>query len=77
MARGTVRWFDSKRGYGFILNKEEKDVFVHYTNLQGEGFRALSQGQMVEYEEFESERGLKSRNVRVVEEKKDDKSKTE
>jgi len=76
MASGTVRWFDSKKGYGFIVNEKGKDVFVHYSSLQGEGFRALKQGQTVEYEEFESDNGLKSDNVRVVEEKQKDKAKT-
>jgi len=74
MASGTVKWFDPKKGYGFIINKEGKDVLVHYTGLEGEGFRSLKQNQVVEYEEFESPTGLRGRNVRVVEAKQESKS---
>ncbi len=77
MASGTVKWFDPKKGYGFIINEAGKDVFVHYTSVDGEGFRCLKQDQIVEYEEIESEKGLQSRNVRIVEAKLESKSKAD
>jgi len=66
MAKGTVKWFDPKKGYGFILNEEGQDVFVHYTGIDGEGFKCLSGGQVVEYEQFDSGRGPHGRNVQII-----------
>jgi CspA family cold shock protein len=66
MAKGTVKWFDSKKGYGFAVNDNGKDVFIHYSNIAGEGFRSLKDGQLIEYEQIESEKGLQAKNVRVV-----------
>jgi len=67
MATGTVKWFDSKKGYGFLVGPEQgKDIFVHYTNILGEGFRSLKDGDQVEYELIESEKGLQARNVQAV-----------
>lgn len=67
MARGTVKWFDPKKGFGFVVNEEGQDVFVHYTSIKGEGFRCLRNGQMVDYEEFDSGKGLQGKNVTIVE----------
>ena len=67
MAKGTVKWFDSKKGYGFVVNEIGKDVFVHYSNIEGEGFRCLKDGQVVEYEQIESGKGLLGKKVRVIE----------
>jgi len=61
---GTVKWFDVKKGFGFILNGEGKDVFVHFSSIDGEGFRALKDGDAVEYEEVSSGKGLAARNVK-------------
>jgi cold shock protein len=55
---GTVKWFDSKKGYGFILGPDGKDVFVHFSVIEGEGFRSLRDGEQVEYEFHEGEKGL-------------------
>jgi CspA family cold shock protein len=66
MARGTVKWFDSKKGYGFVVNELGKDVFVHYSNIEGDGFRCLKDGQTVEYEQIESGKGLLGKNVRIL-----------
>ena len=49
MPNGKVKWFDPKKGYGFILGDEGQDVFVHYSSIIGEGFQALEDGEMVEY----------------------------
>lgn len=66
MIVGTVKWFDSKKGFGFILNSEGKDVFVHFTSIEGEGFRALKDGESVEYEQITGSKGLMAKNVRRV-----------
>lgn len=66
MPTGTVKWFDSKKGFGFILSPEGKDVFVHYTSIEGEGFRALKDGEQVEYEQNDGVKGLLAKNVRRV-----------
>jgi CspA family cold shock protein len=64
MATGTVKWFDSKKGFGFIINGSGRDVFVHFTCIEGNGFRALKDGESVEYEETTSGKGLAARTVR-------------
>ena len=66
MAKGTVKWFDPKKGFGFIINDQGQDVFVHYTSLDGEGFRCLRNGQTVEYEQFDSGKGLQGRDVQII-----------
>lgn len=65
MARGTVKWFDEKKGYGFITPKDGgKDLFVHYSNITGDGFKTLEEGQEVEYEAREGKKGPEAANVR-------------
>jgi CspA family cold shock protein len=64
MPTGTVNWFDSKKGFGFILNSQGKDVFVHFSCIEGDGFRALKDGESVEYEEITGEKGLLAKGVR-------------
>ena len=66
MANGTVKWFDTKKGYGFVVNDDGQDVFVHYTCIDGEGFRCLKEGQTVEYEPIDSGKGLQGKNVRIL-----------
>ena len=63
MPIGKVKWFDSKKGYGFILGEEGQDVFVHYTSIVGEGFRALKDGEVVAYELVKGEKGHQARQV--------------
>ena len=59
MALGTVKWFNDAKGYGFISRADDgKDVFVHYSSITGEGFRTLTQGQTVEYDEQQGPKGL-------------------
>lgn len=64
MARGQVKWFDPKKGYGFIIGPEGQDVFVHYSHIQSEGFRTLKDGEPVEYELVQGEKGWQARSVR-------------
>jgi CspA family cold shock protein len=62
VAKGTVRWFSEQKGYGFISPEEgEEDVFVHYTDVEGEGFRSLAEGERVSYEPSTSSRGARRR----------------
>jgi len=60
---GTVKWFDSKKGYGFITADNGQDVFVHYTGINGNGFRTLEEGERVSFNVTESEKGLKAVDV--------------
>jgi CspA family cold shock protein len=60
---GTVKWFNSEKGYGFITNEEGLDIFVHFTAIQGEGFKTLDEGQAVEFEVVEGDRGPQAANV--------------
>lgn len=63
MPNGKVKWFDPKKGYGFIIGEAGQDVFVHYTSIQGDGFRALRDGETVEYELVEGDKGFQARKV--------------
>jgi len=67
MMNGTVKWFDSKKGFGFILNPEGADVFVHFSSIQGDGFRSLKDGEPVEYEQVAGAKGLSAHSVRRLE----------
>ncbi|RKZ34334.1 cold-shock protein [bacterium] len=68
MARGRVKRFDEKKGYGFIeLEENGQDVFVHYSDIVGEGYKSLSAGDEVEFDLVEGEKGPKALNVRKVE----------
>ena len=66
MATGKVKWFDPKKGFGFVVNDDGKDVFIHYTSIDGDGFRCLKNGETVEYDQLESDKGLQGRNVRIA-----------
>ena len=57
MALGTVKWFNEGKGYGFIQSENGKDLFVHFSEIQGDGFKTLTEGQSVEYEEGEGQKG--------------------
>ncbi|MCX8089840.1 MAG: cold-shock protein [Verrucomicrobiae bacterium] len=66
MASGKVKWFDNKRGYGFIAQESGQDVFVHYSNIVGSGFKTLNEGEEVSFEIVASEKGLKALNVERI-----------
>ncbi len=67
MPTGVVKWFDVKKGFGFIVGSDgAKDVFVHYSSIEGDGFRALKDGETVEYEMSDGDRGPQAQNVRRV-----------
>ncbi len=64
MAQGIIKWFDNKKGFGFIAQDQGgQDVFVHFSVVQGEGFKTLDEGDRVEFEVAQSDKGLKASNV--------------
>ena len=63
MVKGTVKWFNNQKGYGFISDEEGNDVFVHYTGLNMEGFKTLEEGQAVEFEVVNGTKGPQATNV--------------
>lgn len=67
MATGTVKWFNSEKGYGFITPDDgTKDLFVHYSGIEGEGYRSLNEGAKVEYTETQGQKGPQATAVRLV-----------
>jgi CspA family cold shock protein len=66
MDSGQVKWFDSKKGFGFILGPQGQDVFVHFSSIVGDGFRSLRDGEAVEYEIVQGQKGYSALNVRRV-----------
>ena len=67
MNSGRVKWFNSAKGFGFIERDDGPDVFVHYTAIEGEGFRTLAEGDSVEFEVEEGPKGLHASNVKRIE----------
>lgn len=63
MNKGTVKWFNAEKGYGFITGEDGADVFVHFSAIQGEGFKSLEEGQAVSYDLTEGARGMQAANV--------------
>jgi len=63
MAEGTVKWFNEGKGYGFIESENGKDLFVHFSEIQGDGFKTLSEGQSVEFEEGMGQKGPQATKV--------------
>lgn len=66
MATGTVKFFNNEKGYGFISRESGDDVFVHYSNIQGDGYKSLEEGQQVEFDVAPGRKGEEAQNVRVV-----------
>lgn len=65
---GRVKWFNNDKGYGFIDFKENEDIFVHYSAIDLDGYKTLSEGQLVEYKLIETSKGYQAINVRLVKE---------
>jgi cold shock protein len=64
--RGTVKWFNAEKGFGFIAREGADDVFVHFSAIQGDGYRTLDEGQTVEFDVAPGKKGEEAQNVRVV-----------
>jgi CspA family cold shock protein len=63
MNKGTVKWFNNQKGFGFISDEQGKDVFVHYSGIQSNGFKSLEEGQAVEYDVIQGQKGPQAVNV--------------
>jgi CspA family cold shock protein len=66
MAKGQVKWFDQKKGYGFITREDGDDLFVHYSAINRDGFKTLEEGDEVEFEVSQGKKGLQATNVTVL-----------
>ncbi len=66
MNRGTVKWFNNQKGYGFISREDGPDVFVHFSGIAGDGYKTLNEGDLVEFEIENDPKGGRATNVRVV-----------
>ncbi len=66
MSQGTVKWFNAEKGYGFISRADGPDVFVHYSEIDGYGFRSLDENQQVEFEVTQGPKGLQATHVRAL-----------
>ena len=63
MSEGTVKWFNQRKGYGFISTEDGNDIFVHYSDISGEGFKSLTEGAPVSFDVVEGEKGPRAENV--------------
>ena len=63
---GTIKWFNNEKGYGFIINPDSEDAFVHYRSVLGEGYKTLAEGQSVKFIQFKSEKGWQAAEVELV-----------
>lgn len=66
MNKGTVKWFNSEKGFGFISREDGDDVFVHFSAITGDGFKTLNEGQEVTFDTEEGPRGLQAKNVSIA-----------
>lgn len=66
MAKGKVKWFNESKGYGFIRQEDGTEIFVHYSSIDGDGFKTLAEGDDVEYETVSTDKGIQASNVKIV-----------
>ncbi|MDX9916572.1 MAG: cold-shock protein [Gudongella sp.] len=64
--KGTVKWFNAEKGFGFITTEEGNDVFAHYSQIQKEGFKTLEEGQAVEFNVVEGQKGLQAEEITII-----------
>jgi len=67
MAHGTVKWFNNSKGYGFISDEEEHEIFAHFSSVEMDGFKTLKRGQHVEFELIDGPKGLQAQHIRLDE----------
>jgi CspA family cold shock protein len=66
LAKGTVKWFNDRKGYGFINQEDGRDIFVHFSSIDAPGFKTLSEGDQVSFDVEESDRGPEAKNVKKL-----------
>ncbi len=66
MNKGTVKWFNAEKGFGFITTEGGDDIFVHFTSIQGDGFKSLDEGQAVSFDITQGNKGLQASNVNII-----------
>lgn len=66
--RGTVKWFDPKRGFGFIISSKDEEIFIHYQSIDMQGYKTLKKGDCVEFEVLETPKGLQAKHIKPVKE---------
>jgi CspA family cold shock protein len=64
--KGTVKWFNAEKGFGFITGKDGNDVFAHFSQIQKEGFKSLEEGQNVEFDVVQGQKGLQAENISII-----------
>ena len=69
MSKGIIKWFNNEKGYGFINGSADEDIFVHYTSIKQDGYKTLSEGQVVEFNLIKNDKGLQATDVKTVNEK--------
>ena len=69
MSKGIIKWFNNEKGYGFINGSADEDIFVHYTSIKQDGYKTLSEGQVVEFNLIKTDKGLQATDVNTVNEK--------
>ena len=69
MSKGIIKWFNNEKGYGFINGSADEDIFVHYTSIKHDGYKTLSEGQVVEFNLIITDKGLQATDVKTVNEK--------
>ena len=69
MSKGIIKWFNNEKGYGFINGSVDEDIFVHYTAIKQDGYKTLSEGQVVEFNLIKTDKGLQATDVKTVNEK--------
>lgn len=69
MSKGIIKWFNNEKGYGFINGSVDEDIFVHYTAIKQDGYKTLSEGQVVEFNLIKTDKGLQATDVKIVNEK--------
>lgn len=68
MSKGIIKWFNNEKGYGFINGSTDEDIFVHYTSIRQDGYKTLSEGQVVEFNLIKTDKGLQATDVKSVNE---------
>lgn len=66
--KGTVKWFNNEKGYGFIEQEGKEDIFIHYSNIKKDGYKTLKEGQKVEFDLIKTDKGYQAENIKPIEE---------